>query len=175
MSRAQRVFVLAGAGLLLASTVVSAQPSKADQSGRGSVRHSSAAAKRKKADTAKRRPATTTTARRQGARAGYSAGARRGRYVGWHDARRDYRRWRTITGLFKLGVYMATRPPRSTTVVVTGTTYYYSGGVYFVASGSGYVVTSPPPAPSFMPSPPPRPWCTSVRPLITTSVVPTTW
>ena len=53
--------------------------------------------------------------------------------------------WRTVTGLFRLGVYAATRPKQSTTVVVTGTTYYYSGGVYYASSGSGYVVVAPPP------------------------------
>jgi hypothetical protein len=47
--------------------------------------------------------------------------------------------------LFKLGVYLATKPPETTTVVVTGTTYYYSGGVFLVTSGTGYVVASAPP------------------------------
>lgn len=145
MSRGQRAFVFVGAGLLLAATVLTAQPSKVGESGRGSVRHSSAGAKKKKRDTAKRSTTRTTKARRQGARAGYRTGYRRGRYHGWHDARRDYRRWRTVTGLFKLGVYMATRPKQTTTVVVTGTTYYYAGGVYYVKSGSGYVVVSAPP------------------------------
>ena len=142
MKRTQRAIAWISAGLLSA-TLLTAQPPQ-DKSGRGSVRHSSAAAKKRK-DTARRTSARTTTARRQGARAGYRRGYRRGRYHGWHDARRSYRRWRTVTGLFKLGVYMATRPSRTTTVVVTGTTYYYAGGVYYRPSGSGYVVVAAPP------------------------------
>jgi hypothetical protein len=82
---------------------------------------------------------------RAAARAGYRAGYRHGHYHSWHNARRDYWRWRTVTGLFKLGVYAATRPKQATTVVVTGTTYYYAGGVYYMKSGSGYVVVSAPP------------------------------
>jgi len=93
-----------------------------------------------RAATPNRRPAT-----RSSARSGYRAGYRHGSYHGWHNARNDYWKWRTVTGLFKLGVYAATRPKQSTTVVVTGTTYYYSGGVYYMTSGSGYVVVAPPP------------------------------
>jgi hypothetical protein len=145
MSRAHRILVLAGVAVLSASTIATAQPPRAEETGRGSVRHSSAKVKKKKKDTAKRTTARTTSARRSGARAGYRAGYRRGRYHGWNDARRSYRRWRAVTGLFKLGVYAATKPKRTTTVVVTGTTYYYAGGVYYVASGSGYVVVAPPP------------------------------
>ncbi len=98
--------------------------------------------------TPERRGATTRSARagaRRGSRAGYRRGYAHGRYAGRRDAWRSYRRWRAITGAIKLGVYMATRPKRTTTVVVTGTTYYYSGGVFYVPSGSGYVVTSAPP------------------------------
>ena len=145
MSRAHRILVLAGVAVLSASTIATAQPPRAEETGRGSVRNSSAKVKKKKQDTAKRTTARTTSARRSGARAGYRAGYRRGRYHGWNDARRSYRRWRAVTGLFKLGVYGATKPKRTTTVVVTGTTYYYAGGVYYVASGSGYVVVAPPP------------------------------
>ncbi len=102
------------------------------------------------------RPATQPS-NRQSARAGYGAGSRHGysrgyhhgryhgRYSAWESARRDYYRWRTVTGLIKLGVYYSSKPKQSTTVVVTGTTYYYANGVYYVSSGSGYVVTSPPP------------------------------
>lgn len=140
MSRARGVLVLAVAtGLLMAATPLTAQPPE------GSVRNSGSAAKKRKRDTAKRSTARTNTARRSGARAGYRAGYRHGRYNSWHNARRDYYRWRTVTGLFKLGVYAATRPKQTTTVVVTGTTYYYAGGVYYVSSGSGYVVVSAPP------------------------------
>lgn len=145
MSRAQHTIVLVIAGLLSTTTLLTAQRPKTDQKSRGSVRNSSTANQKKKRDTAKRSTARTTSARRSGARAGYRAGYSRGRYNGWHDARRDYRRWRTVTGLFKLGVYAATRPKQTTTVVVTGTTYYYSGGVYYVQQGSGYVVVSAPP------------------------------
>ncbi len=42
------------------------------------------------------------------------------RYSARKDARRDYRRFRAITGAIRLGVYLATRPRYSTTVVVTG-------------------------------------------------------
>jgi len=67
------------------------------------------------------------------------------RYSARKDARRDYRRFRAITGAIRLGVYLATRPRYSTTVVVTGTSYYYWGGVYYASSGSGYVVVASPP------------------------------
>ena len=137
----RRTLLLIGVVLLVA-TPLSAQRPPASGPSRGSVRHSSDAAKKRRAQTTRRQ---TTAARRQGARAGYRAGYRHGRYHAWHDAWRDYRRWRTVTGLFKLGVYVATRPHRTTTVVVTGTTYYYVGGVYYVASGPGYVVVAPPP------------------------------
>ena len=85
---------------------------------------------------------------RGSARAGYRAGYHHGRhdaYHHWEDARRDYYRWRTLTGLVKLGAYYSSRPKTTSTVVVTGTTYYYAAGVYYVQSGSGYVVTSAPP------------------------------
>jgi len=152
-TRLRKLFaVAASTGLLAGGVLLTAPGLDADQKARGSVRHSSAANKKKGTSTARpgTRPSTPATrqatpARRQGARAGYRAGYRQGRHAGYNDARREYRRWRTITGLFKLGVYMATRPPRSTTVVVTGTTYYYAGGVYYVPSGSGYVVVAAPP------------------------------
>lgn len=113
-----------------------------------SVRHSSASAEKRSSsrrNVARSSTRRTNSARRQGRRQGYRAGYRHGRYHGWHDARRSWRRWRTVTGLFRLGVYLATRPRVTTTVVATGTTYYYSGGVYYVSSGSGYVVVAPPP------------------------------
>jgi hypothetical protein len=143
------------AGLVTGAFLFTAPQGAADKPGQGSVRHSSAAQQRKRAAapaqprTAGRPTTRERAAARQGARAGARAGARvgyrHGRYTAWNNAWRDYRRWRAITGLFKLGVYMATKPSRTTTAVVTGTTYYYSGGVYFVPSGSGYVVVSPPP------------------------------
>lgn len=139
---------LASAGLLVGGLVLVPSESRADRSSRGSVRHSSTTTRR---GTTTRTTATRTTARRAGApagrasaRAGYRAGYRHGSYHGWNNAWNDYRRWRAITGLFKLGVVMATKPKTTTTVVVTGTTYYYSGGVYFVQSGSNYVVVAPP-------------------------------
>ena len=85
------------------------------------------------------------TPARSGYRAGYRHGRADARYSYRRDAWRDYRRWRAVTGLIRLGAYYATRPRYSTTVVVTGTTYYYAGGVYYVRSGSGYVVVSAPP------------------------------
>lgn len=94
------------------------------------------------------RPGTTPgrgSANRSSARRGYRAGYSRGRHHGWNDARRSWRRWRAVTGLFRLGVYSATRPKQTTTVIVTGTTYYYAGGVYYQSSGSGYVIVAPPP------------------------------
>ena len=65
-------------------------------------------------------------------------------YSSRKSARRDYRRFRAVRGLVRVGVVLATRPTYSTTVVVTGTTYYYAGGVYYTRSGSHYVVVSPP-------------------------------
>jgi hypothetical protein len=148
---------IVSAGLLAGGALVIAPELFAEEPGRGSVRHSTAAGRAKatpgpgaagKVTTPERRAAARATTRqsaRAGARRGYRAGYRHGRHAAWHDARRDYRRWRTVTGLFRLGVYLATRPPRTTTVVVTGTTYYYSGGAFFVQSGNGYVVVAPPP------------------------------
>ena len=153
--RATKAMSIVGAGLLAGGALTIAPDLAAEERGRGSVRHSTAAGKaatgrgtKKKVTTPERRSAKRTTTRRStraGTSRGYRTGYRRGRHAGWHDARRSYRRWRRVTGLFKLGVYLATRPPRTTTVVVTGTTYYYSGGVYLVQSGSGYVVVAPPP------------------------------
>lgn len=136
----RRLVVLMCIGVMWAATL-SAQPSGGGSS-RGSVRHSGSASKERKRSRTSR---SNTKARRQGARAGRRTGSRRGRHHGWHDARRSWRRWRAVTGAFRLGVYMATRPRTTTTVVVTGTTYYYAGGVYYVPSGSGYVVVSAPP------------------------------
>ena len=137
----RRFLIVLSLSMVVASTAT-AQPRGGGGRGRGSVRHSSAnrrsSSKRNVSRTSTRR---TSRARRQG----YRAGSRRGRYHGWHDARRSWRRWRAVTGFFRLGVYLATRPRVTTTVVVTGTTYYYSGGVYYVSSGSGYVVVAPPP------------------------------
>lgn len=147
---AARAVALTGAGLLAAGALLTlpvpalAETARARPYGKnharnhGSIRHST---------SHHHRAATRTTARRSyraGRRRGYRAGYRHGRHAAWHDAWRDYRRWRWVTGLFRLGVYLATRPPQTTTVVVTGTTYYYSGGVYFVQSGSGYTVVAPP-------------------------------
>ena len=138
------------------------------QADRGSVRHSGKSGKSGKSSRSSNRGTTTrttttrtTTNSRPGtrpgntpgrrpaggnsARRGYRAGYSRGRYHGWHDARTSWRRWRAVTGLFKLGVYAATRPKQTTTVVVTGATYYYAGGVYYQSSGSGYVVVAAPP------------------------------
>lgn len=107
------------------------------------------------------RPATrpaTSPSNRQSAKAGYRAGTRSGysrgyhhgryhggRYHAWDSARRDYYRWRTVTGLITLGVIYSSRPKQSTTVVVTGTTYYYYNGVYYASSTGSYVVVAPPP------------------------------
>jgi len=125
---------------------------------RGSVKHGS----KKGAERGAKRGAATTGTKegaragasagpnnRQSARAGYSRGYHHGRhdarYNNWNDARRDYYRWRTVTGLIKLGVVYSSRPKQSTATVVTGTTYYYHNGVYYLPSGTGYVVTAPPP------------------------------
>jgi hypothetical protein len=151
--RFTKAAAIVSAGLLAGGAVVTAPNLAAEERGRGSVRHSTAAERSKdttgprgqgKVTTPERRAATRVTTRRS-TRAGVRRGYRAGRHAAWHDARRHYRRWRRVTGLFRLGVYLATRPPKTTTVVVTGTTYYYSGGVYFVQSGSGYVVVAPPP------------------------------
>ncbi len=134
------VLFLFGFGVMWAATV-SAQPSRGGSS-RGSVRHSGSASKERKRSRTSR--SNTKARRQQGARTGRRTGNCRGRHHGWHDARRSWRRWRAVTGFFRLGVYMATRPRTTTTVVVTGTTYYYAGGVYYVPSGSGYVVVAAP-------------------------------
>ncbi len=136
----RRLVVLISIGVMWAATL-SAQPS-GDRSRQGSVRHSGSASKERKRS---RTSGSNTKARRQGAQSGRRTGYRRGRHHGWHDARRSWQRRRAVTGFFRLGVYMATRPRTTTTVVVTGTTYYYAGGVYYVPSGSGYVVVSAPP------------------------------
>ena len=108
------------------------------------------------------RTGATKGASKTGTRQGASAGGRGGssrkassggrrhghgnaRYSNRKSARRDYRRFRTVTRLVVAGVYLATRPKYSTTVVVTGTTYYYAGGTYYVVQGSNYVVVAPPP------------------------------
>ncbi len=145
------VALIVGATLYQVPEVIAAK-------NRGSVRHSRTTGPRGNTRTTTsrtatrgggaRRPATvpaTRGAARTGYRRGAAAGYRHGSYYGWHDARNDYWRWRTVTGLFRLGVYAATMPKQSTTVVVTQTTYYYSGGVYYMSSGSGYVVVAPPP------------------------------
>ncbi len=154
-SRVRRPLVFVNAALLVGGALFTVPELTEAQRNRGSVRHSS-----KTGPGGNTRTSTTRTtsrgrgtarapATRSSARAGYRSGARagyrHGSYHGWHNARNDYWRWRTVTGLFKLGVYAATRPKQSTTVVVTGTTYYYSGGVYYMSSGSGYVVVAPPP------------------------------
>ena len=136
----RRLVILTCVGVMWAATL-SAQPSGGGSS-RGSVRHSGSASKERKRATTSR---SNTKARRQGGRAGRRTASRRGRHHGWHDARRSWQRRRAVTGFFRLGVYMATRPRTTTTVVVTGTTYYYAGGVYYVPSGSGYVVVAAPP------------------------------
>ena len=158
-SKLRRPLLRLSVALVVGITLCQVPEVFAAQQNRGSVRHSRTKTGRggttrtstTRATTrgrAARRPATRPATRgaartgyRRGARAGYAHGS----YHGWHDARNDYWRWRTVTGLFKLGIYAATRPKQSTTVVVTSTTYYYSGGVYYTASGSGYVVVAPPP------------------------------
>lgn len=151
MNKAVRTLAWTSIGLL-AGTLCVAQPTRVDEKARGSVRHSSTTTRTRTSTTAKTRAKPVQPAARRppasnraAARAGYRAGYRHGHYHSWHNARRDYWRWRTVTGLFKLGVYAATRPKQATTVVVTGTTYYYAGGVYYMKSGSGYVVVSVPP------------------------------
>ena len=129
----RHLLILLSLSMLAASTATAQPRGGGGGASRGSVRHSSPATKNR--STARTTTRRTNTARRQGYRAG--------RHHGWHDARRSWRRWRTVTGLFRLGVYMATRPRVHTTVA--GTSYYYSGGVYYVSSGSGYVVVAPPP------------------------------
>ncbi len=155
--RVCRPWVFVNAALMVGGTLFQVPKLEAAQRNRGSVRHSSKTGPGGQTRTTTTRTATRGTARRpaaapatrSAARTGYRRGARagyrHGSYHGWHDARSDYWKWRTITGLFKLGVYAATRPKQSTIVVVTGTTYYYSGGVYYMSSGSGYVVVAPPP------------------------------
>ena len=164
------LLAIAGAALLTAGVLLVAPEASAQRSGRGSVKHSSKA-KPSKADPGRASPGRSTpgTAGRsrpgrgtpgpgvspgRGVTPGRGAPARGGaragrradrRYSYRRDAWRDYRRWRAITGLIRLGAYYATRPTYSTTVVVTGTTYYYAGGVYYAHSGSGYVVVSAPP------------------------------
>jgi len=142
----KRLLLCASLSMLILGTAVAQRGGRGGRGGggsRGSVRNSSNARNRSGTRTTARRSSAgrTNTARRQG----YRAGRRHGRYHGWHDARRSWRRWRTVTGFFRLGVYLAARPRVYTTVVVTGTSYYYSGGVYYVSSGSGYVVVAPPP------------------------------
>ncbi len=155
--RVYRPLVFVNAALMVGGTLFQVPKLEAAQRNRGSVRHSSKTGPGGNTRTTTTRTATRGTARRpaaapatrSAARTGYRRGARagyrHGSYHGWHNARSDYWKWRTITGLFKLGVYAATRPKQSTIVVVTGTTYYYSGGVYYMSSGSGYVVVAPPP------------------------------
>ncbi len=143
----KRLLVFASLSMLILGTALAQRGGRGGRGGggnRGSVRHSSNATNRNRSARTTSRGTTsrrTTSARRQG----YRAGSRRGRHHGWHDARRSWRRWRTVTGFFRLGVYLATRPRVYTTVVVSGTNYYYAGGVYYVPSGSGYVVVSAPP------------------------------
>ncbi len=144
-SRVQRPLVFVFAALMVGGALLPELASA--QKRNGSVRHSSKTGP--KGNTRTRTTRTTSrgrgTARAPATRSSARAGYRHGSYHGWHNARNDYWRWRTVTGLFRLGVYAATRPKQSTTVVVTGTTYYYSGGVYYMSSGSGYVVVAPPP------------------------------
>ena len=149
-----RAIALVSAVSLLMTALFTVPGLSADQ--RGSVRHSS---KKTKGGTTTRTTATRSITRPPGPSDDPSSPAqhthqRARRLPGrlsprelprWHNARNDYWKWRTVTGLFKLGVYAATRPKQSTTVVVTGTTCYYSGGVYYMTSGSGYVVVAPPP------------------------------
>ncbi len=152
-TRVRRPLVFVFAALMVGGALLPELASAQKRS--GSVRHSSKTGPKGNTRTSTTRttsrgrgtaraPATRSSAR-AGYRAGARAGYRHGSYHGWHNARNDYWRWRNVTGLFKLGVYAATRPKQSTTVVVTGTTYYYSGGVYYMSSGSGYVVVAPPP------------------------------
>ena len=105
----------------------------------------SAAAQRRGSVSRAGQSRQVTTTRRPAARAGYRAGYRAGARNSWYDARRSYYRWRTVTGLFAMGMYFATRPRVSTTVVVTGTSYYYTGGVFYVSSGTTYTVVAAPP------------------------------
>ena len=160
----RNLLVLASAGLLVGSLLYFVPEADAGRRGRGSVRHSS------KSGGSRAQPSRGSTRRggsaqpSRGSRRGGSAqpsrggsGARRGsyggrgrggradaRYSARKDARRDYRRYRAVTGLIRTGVYLATRPRYSTTVVVIGTTYYYAGGVYYAQRGSRYVVVVPP-------------------------------
>lgn len=158
MARRSRTLASTLAMLSMVGVAVLVPPElKAD---RGSVRHSSKSRKSSGGRTTTTRTTTSRSAgrgtrpantpargasNRNSARRGYRAGYSRGRYHGWHDARTSWRRWRAVTGLFKLGVYAATRPKQTTTVVVTGATYYYAGGVYYQSSGSGYIVVAAPP------------------------------
>ena len=157
-----RAVSLIMAGFMTGSLLLLPEPVAA-QSRRGSIRHSGS---RNRAGTnnrvstparsrrpATRRPATRARVARppaarppaRAARAGYRAGYRAGHRNSWYDARRSYYRWRTVTGLFAMGMYFATRPRVSATVVVTGATYYYTGGFFYVSSAAGYTVVSAPP------------------------------
>jgi len=144
-SGVSRLLICACMGLLVASGLPVVPEANAGPSGKGSVKHSSKGSPGKgrpskgslsKGSPSKGSPGRGTPGRSPGA----SHGARRSnhahhhhhaRYTGRHDAWRDYRRFRAITGAIRLGAYYATRPHYSTTVVVTGTTYYYYGGVYY--------------------------------------------
>ena len=145
----RRLFTIAVTGFFASTLLLIVPEANGGRSDRGSVRNSSRKAPAKGSGR--------TSARKQPGRAGGAKSVRhrtpRGRrhghahrrYSHRRNAWRDWRRFRAITGGIMLGVYLATRPPRTTTVVVTGTTYYYSSGVYYAASGSGYIVVSTPP------------------------------
>jgi hypothetical protein len=150
-----RLFVLATAILLAGgSLLLVPEVSGQQRPDPKSVRHSSKSKQKPAARTVGKpatkptRPGAPTTrdrrAVRAGARAGYRAGRYDARYAARKDAWRDYRRWRTVNHLLRLGAYYATRPRSSTTIVVSGSTYYYCGGVYYASSGAGYVVVSAP-------------------------------
>ncbi len=152
-SGVSRFLIWAWIGLLAGAGLLTVPETSAGPSGRGSVKHSSAGRGSPGASPGRGSPGRGSPGRGTPGRSP-GAGARRsnhahhhhhGRYTARHDAWRDYRRFRAITGAIRLGAYYATRPRYSTTLVVTGTTYYYYGGVYYATSGSGYVVVSAPP------------------------------
>ncbi len=152
-SGVSRLLICVWMGLLVASGLPVVPEANAGPPGKGSVKHSSKGSPGK-GSPGRGKPGASPGRGTPGRSSGASHGARRSnhahhhhhaRYTARHDAWRDYRRFRAITGAIRLGAYYATRPRYSTTIVVTGTTYYYYGGVYYATSGSGYVVVSAPP------------------------------
>ncbi len=157
-SGVSRLLICVWMGLLVASGLPVVPEANAGPSGKGSVKHSSKGSPGKgspgKGSPGRGKPGASPGRGTPGRSPGASPGGGRSRhahhhhharYTARHDAWRDYRRFRAITGAIRLGAYYATRPRYSTTIVVTGTTYYYDGGMYYATSGYGYVVVLAPP------------------------------